>query len=78
MIVGGYSLHLYCDGVGCQTLLMAVHPPVLIDERATAEFAGANERACMAEARRCGWRFVRDCAVCPRCVKVGNAVGESS
>lgn len=52
MIVGGYTLDLYCDVVGCE---------------ARDTFAGHSAGAARAEARRCKWavRMSKDECFCP-------------
>lgn len=57
MIVGGYSLHLYCD-----FCIRSGWQGVEFDDR--------DHRTCMKEARKQGWTFTRTkpkkCR-CPRC-----------
>lgn len=54
MIVGGYSLHLYCDN-GPKCLLWP-----LMGNVSHSEFDGDTERECRKEARKDGWTFKRD------------------
>jgi len=65
MIVGGYSLHLYCDGARHAEL----HPNKL--GSLDAEFAGHDEADCNRQARRKGWRLNKQQgkAYCPACIK---------
>jgi hypothetical protein len=68
MIVGCYSMDLYCDKENC---------PVVADKdrywSVQAQFTGRTERGCLREARQDGWRFkVIDGdrkAYCPTCAK---------
>jgi hypothetical protein len=46
MIVGGYSLDLYCDAPGCKN--------------ARTDFYGPNQTAAKQEARAKGWSFSKD------------------
>ena len=66
MIVGGYTLHLYCDFAG-------VHE--YRDAFGFAEFSGDNQRKAEGDARRRGWRFHivdgQRLVKCPKCVKAG-------
>jgi hypothetical protein len=69
MIVGCYTLHLYCDAratPGC----IAVRESGL-DQPFQA--TGQNFRDCQEQARHSGWRLsiVRDTAVCPACAAAG-------
>jgi len=71
-VVGCYQLDLYCDtgfpegggyGDNCP------HKPLLTSVQGA--YYGPNERACMKQARRDGWKFSKDnfIAICPGCVK---------
>lgn len=65
MIVGGYSLHLYCDQPGCQTNStgFGVKP---------SEFAGWCRRDAEKQARADGWSFNHkrpEQVKCPNCAK---------
>ena len=53
MIVGCYSLDLYCDGPEAS----ACSP---LRSNQPAQFTGQTERDCLRTARRVGWRFTRD------------------
>lgn len=71
MVVGGYSLDLYCD-----------YPDESYAHRGSAQFAGAGKAdfaaetgpAAKAEAKRAGWKIERGerRAICPSCQKVGR------
>lgn len=78
MIVGGYSLHLYCDtgspdgsavGEDCP------YKPALSSLSDEGDIYGASRRDCMAQARKRGWTFPIGSnsgemrAICPRCSK---------
>lgn len=72
MIVGGYTVHLYCETEGHEgyTSEYGYHVKVAYGkyEILQNEFAGENERECLAQARRIGWRITRDRqAICPFC-----------
>lgn len=62
MIVGGYSLDLYCDNVDTNRC---------VKTRAVQnEFFGQSRREVMAAARKVGWSFVDNReAYCPECTK---------
>lgn len=61
MIVGGYSLHLYCDAAEWGD------PPHTYSEF-PHEFTGETYGECAKKARKRGWVLRRDrTAVCPKC-----------
>lgn len=66
MIIGAYTLNLYCvndpvgGGEGCK------NPHILMPDR-TGEFVGQNERSARRRARRSGWRFTKGDVICPWC-----------
>jgi len=64
MIVGGYSLHLYCDG----PFHAELHPVRLTS--LDAEFEGHDERDCNRQAKRRGWHLRKGIAICPDCYAV--------
>lgn len=72
MIVGCYTVHLYCDreghvGYHYSSGGYAVKTPEGYKDLQN-EFAGENERECLAQARRVGWKITRDRrAICPFC-----------
>jgi hypothetical protein len=76
MIVGGYTLHLYCDHPGHngwsyegKHYVRTEHNPH--GEHLQDEFAGNNERDARANARAWGWVFQRERRViCPFCAKL--------
>ena len=65
MIVGGYSLHLYCDS--------GLKPAGNVEghgwagEANPAEFAGRNKTACRTQAKARGWILQGTLAICPVC-----------
>jgi 7-cyano-7-deazaguanine synthase in queuosine biosynthesis len=66
MIIGGYTLHLYCDDVDCMTSTIAVGD--------ANEFAGRNQKLAMEAALANGWQFYTTdsglaCARCPACTR---------
>jgi hypothetical protein len=75
MMVGCYSLHLYCDTAGCpnstakpSNMPAGASPP--------AEFTHqTNEAGAFREARKAGWKLnSKDwTCYCPQCVKAGKA-----
>ena len=72
MIVGCYSVHLYCDGEGHEGFLIdgayMVKSPDGEYVGVAHEFAGKNERECLRQAREVGWRITRDRETfCPFC-----------
>lgn len=66
MIVGGYTLHLYCDFHEGDEWDKAHGYP-----ETPADFAGRNEAICFTAARAAGWKVYRlqYKAKCPICVK---------
>ncbi len=69
MIVGGYTLDLYCDG----DYPGHAHGWIDIEDvnRGTfpVQFVGRSERECKAEARKHGWRLRNSKVLCPMCKK---------
>lgn len=65
MIVGCYSLALYCDGPGC-----------LVRREGDGVFTAETGAECRREARKRGWRLNlrAGTALCPQCVKNGKRV----
>jgi hypothetical protein len=78
MIVGCYSLHLYCANAErfAGALGAAPKPDTCLRPLAVrqgpAEFTGQTAKAARREARKAGWRFTRDDVLCPPC---GKAAG---
>lgn len=66
MIVGGYSLHLYCD----DPLHQERHPHQVTS--IDADIAERNETACLRVARIRGWRFRQGKCFCPDCVRASG------
>jgi hypothetical protein len=65
MIIGGYTVHLCCDG-----------DPHCLRRKSywwQQEFTGPTEGNCYYQARKAGWklRTARGKAMCPECVKKG-------
>lgn len=60
MIVGCYSVHLYCDSPEGGTYKCTEWP---------GEYTGRNEREALANARKAGWRVVADKAFCRKHAK---------
>lgn len=74
-VVGGYLLHLYCDGTskvagaGADDSCKA-NDGVTRFEGARAELTGETRAETMRKARRRGWKFKRDGRVlCPLCAR---------
>lgn len=72
MIVGGYTVRLYCDAEKHEGYLSDYGCRVKVAPRefetVQNEFAGQNERECFAQARRVGWKLTRDRrTICPFC-----------
>lgn len=63
MIVGCYSLHLYCD-----------IPNDSHKHRLHGEFTGDTSSEARQKARNEGWKFNRDQkrVICPRCIAAGR------
>lgn len=70
MIVGGYSLHLYCDTDGCKNQ-NARPTQDSTGAAAPGEFNGDTKNECVKAARRRGWSlsFLTGRATCPDCPK---------
>lgn len=71
MIVGGYTLHLYCDGEPCKG-----GPSITLEHQYSfqfADFAGHNEADTKQQARKAGWRFSNCKVYCPACNAVTGA-----
>ena len=75
MIVGGYSLDLYCEN-------WAVPPDEVTDrcghkcrEDGVDSFVGHNRAECVRAARRVGWRinFAKGTAYCPLCSGINTS-----
>lgn len=68
MIVGGYSLDLYCRFHKASS-----GPDAGTREhewnRGHASFAGHNETDCRKQARKAHWRFVAGDVLCPDCIR---------
>lgn len=76
MIVGGYTMDVYCEN---EDKCVKTNTPGVF--RASDSFYGRNERAAFKEARTKGWVFRKsgnksrlDVAICPSCAKVNNDV----
>lgn len=73
MIVGGYTMHLYCRNAGKSadgpaTFDLRHHETIL-----NGEFCGRTFSECRRAAIAAGWRFGRDKDVtCPTCVQYGS------
>lgn len=65
MIVGCYSVHLYCEAVG-HLEFPQIDEPIL-----RKEFTGQNERECFQEARNAGWKIIKRIPICHRCIRIG-------
>lgn len=75
MIIGGYTVHLYCDNEKAKHRLRqldgAYHMSVAGVEF-DYEFAGRNEAQCLRQAKNTGWRISRDkIVICPVCSGYG-------
>jgi hypothetical protein len=71
MIVGCYTVHLYCDSETHEGYLSEFGYSVKTPDgykRVPHEFAGKNEAECLRQARDMGWRITRDRQTfCPFC-----------
>ena len=84
MIVGGYSLDLYCVHeklpVAYQSRAESCPPGHHWWDEFPHEYYGNTERECKRQARKSGWKFINGDAVCPRCRRAppskGNDHGE--
>jgi hypothetical protein len=67
MIMGCYSLHLYCDNYSQSSVGRGEHAFLEFPHEFTAELGST----CRKEAKEMGWTFNRqkDIAVCPKCNK---------
>ncbi len=78
MIVGGYTLHLYCDGRGCLTNYPHGRGE---DARYVAvEFSGETGQECRKDAKKAGWiiNARNGTCLCPKCIEAGNPIEVSS
>jgi hypothetical protein len=68
MMVGCYSLHLYCDRAGCPNGRAL---PDGDQGRPPGEFThDKNEAGAMRRARKAGWKILTDwTCLCPACAK---------
>lgn len=66
MIVGGYVLHLYCDGERCARVRVTQGEPI-----AQGEFTGNTGGEARRAARGAGWKLdeLNDKAWCRKCRK---------
>lgn len=65
MIVGCYSMDLYCDAENCPDRSHRIGSVY-------AQLIGRYERECLREARKLGWKFSKSHprkAFCPTCAK---------
>ena len=70
MIVGCYSMHLYCDTGNDMPGMPGDYgkTPHNFENPGRGEFIGHSESECKKQARMAGWRFTRDRRViCPSC-----------
>jgi hypothetical protein len=71
MIVGCYTVHLYCDGESHEGYQSEFGYFVMTPggrEEIQNEFAGRNERDCLDQAKQVGWRITKARqAFCPFC-----------
>lgn len=71
MIVGCYSMHLYCDTGNDEPGMPGDNgnpTPHDYRDEGNAEFTGRTEADCIRQAKALGWRFTRNKrAICPRC-----------
>jgi hypothetical protein len=65
MIVGCYSMDLYCDTGGDAYGGKCPHSTSYTTVQ--AEFTGRNERDCLQQAKQRGWSFRNGKATCPGC-----------
>ena len=65
MIVGCYTLHLYCDD---PTHFARRNDRPWRESSLDAEFTGNTETDCKRQARAKGWKFKADECTCPYCV----------
>jgi len=65
MIVGGYSLHLYCDNVtACKAISRRGY-----GHAAMGDFAGYDKPDCVKQAKKAGWHIRLGKCFCPDCSK---------
>lgn len=69
MIVGCYTMHLYCDTGNSEPGMPGDGAgPHNYEDPGQGEFVGRTEADCLRQARAKGWRFDRKRrAFCPRC-----------
>lgn len=72
MIVGGYTLHLYCDLAGCPVFDLPGSP----EERDPAEFYAQTYWKCKKLAREAGWYFFNSKSGAPQKVRCPECSGK--
>jgi len=75
VIVGAYSLHLYCDAVNNND---DENNQLRLEHRYDysgwpAEFAGKNSLDARTKAKAVGWKFIRGKCYCPKCAAFKRA-----
>lgn len=71
MIVGCYTMHLYCGNPACKT--MRHHEGSTFMIAAMGEFTGETAAACRRQARRWGWVFHGDEVWCSYACRAKSA-----
>jgi len=71
MIVGCYTMDLYCDNPKCEAVFAGLDGH---RDGIQMGFTGSTRAACARQARRVGWRVGRTKAYCPRCL-AGHLLG---
>jgi len=72
MIVGGYSLHLYCKYEDCIENKIPVGMVGKPFTQRCAEFDGDTLKACKAQAEVKGWHFLKGDCICRLCYAKGR------
>ena len=66
MIIGGYTLDLYCDKA------KIMHDPIHTFDEFPHQFTGHTHSQCVKQARDKGWLLGRKMDLCPKCSGKGS------
>lgn len=76
-VVGGYTMHLYCDSGLDQPYADERHDRILGHHGEPGQFLGKNLTECRRKARKAGWFITgsnQNTVTCPRCAAEWNKV----
>ena len=74
MIIGGYTLHMYCDNSSCRR--MTDDGSFQCKWEGPDEYYGNTDKGAFADARQAGWKFDRKeyVAICLHCANRGISI----